>query len=196
MQTINVVLIDIDSTLNRFVTHALRFVGCDIPDDDRIYKPEWGWAIYTAYKYFGGKLSEEGFWDALTRECWASCPISEECGPILDRAVRLVGQKNVCLLSAPPRGADQLAGKLEWIQRHMPKWLHRQYLFGPRKHYCARPDHLLIDDADHNVNDFIKAGGRAILVPRPWNSSHELPPLEYVTGRLDAMITAKERTNG
>ena len=183
------IFIDIDGVLNRFVTYILMRLGCNIEDDDRIFKPEWGWDIYKAYVYYHKQpLTENEFWDHITREMWATVPLTSEAWPIINLAVELVGEKNVCLLSAPPRGADQLAGKLEWIQNNMPKWLHRQYLFGPKKHYCARPDHLLIDDADHNCRDFVAVGGLAILVPRPWNKNHELPTLEFVTTKLDQLI--------
>jgi hypothetical protein len=33
----------------------------------------------------------------------------------------------------------------------------------------GRPDHLLIDDYDQNVQRFTESDGQAILVPMPWN---------------------------
>ena len=49
-----------------------------------------------------------------------------------------------------------------------------------RKHFCARPDALLIDDSDHNVEAFLAHGGQAILVPRPWNPLHCMPTLTFL----------------
>ncbi len=45
----------------------------------------------------------------------------------------------------------------------------RRYLMGPAKHFCSGPGRVLIDDSDKNVIEFLRSGGQAILVPRPWN---------------------------
>jgi 5'(3')-deoxyribonucleotidase len=191
MNAVQNIFVDIDGVLNEFTIHALRWVGIDVPyDNNAIYRAEWGWGIYKAVEHYcPGRFTETGFWEELTRECWASAPLTPEANLIIDAAVQLVGKDNVCLLSAPPRSADQLAGKLEWIQRHMPTWLHRQYLFGPKKAFCAAPWNLLIDDADHNCRKFRQAGGQAILVPKPWNSAHDLNTHDYMTVRLGELIS-------
>ena len=50
----------------------------------------------------------------------------------------------------------------------------RDFLIGPPKWICARPDQLLIDDNDGNVESFRERGGQAILFPQPWNLNHRL----------------------
>jgi hypothetical protein len=56
------------------------------------------------------------------------------------------------------------------------------------KRLLAKPDHVLIDDKDSNVEEFIKDGGRAYMPPQPWNSRHKeygtdwLPELEKFLG--------------
>jgi hypothetical protein len=62
-------------------------------------------------------------------------------------------------------------------------------LIGPRKHFACRPTTLLVDDGDHNVREWRAAGGPAILVPRPWNTNHDLAddPMMYVHHRFDQL---------
>lgn len=166
------IFLDIDDVLNRFTMAALKHVGCDVEVSGYEYDPAWGWDIVKAANALGGHFTRDEFWARIGRDFWATVPVSAECYGLLGVCASLVGAKNVCLLSSPPRHPDCLAGKLEWIHTFLPKRMHRQFLFGPRKHFCARPDALLIDDRDKNVDDFRKHGGMAILVPRPWNSAH------------------------
>jgi len=108
----------------------------------------------------------------FNRKDWTSFPKSDEFQWLLDSCEALVGRENICILTTPILDPGCAAGKMEWIYNHCPKWLHRQYLIGPPKHFCAQPDALLIDDSDRNVKLFQAHGGQAILVPRPWNSLH------------------------
>jgi hypothetical protein len=43
-------------------------------------------------------------------------------------------------------------------------------MFGSAKHLMAKPDVLLIDDLQKNVDKFIDAGGQAVCVPSNWNT--------------------------
>jgi 5'(3')-deoxyribonucleotidase len=164
---INTIFLDLDDVLNDFTMFTLRSLGCDIVD----YYPAWGWDIVKAANAMHPSriFTKETFWDSLDRKHWATVPKSEMCDWLVRECAGLVGCKNVYILSAPTIDPDSLAGKLEWIHSNLPAWIHRQFLIGPHKHLCARPDALLIDDRDKNVEDFQEAGGRTILVPRPWN---------------------------
>jgi 5'(3')-deoxyribonucleotidase len=164
---INTIFLDLDDVLNDFTMSTLRSLGCDIVD----YDPKWGWDIVKAANapHPSRSFTKETFWDSLDRKHWATIPKSEMCDWLVRKCAAEVGCKNVCILSAPTIDPDSLAGKLEWIHSSLPAWMHRQFLIGPYKHLCARPDALLIDDCDKNVYDFHEAGGHTILVPRPWN---------------------------
>jgi len=176
---IKTIFLDLDDVLNRFTMYALEQIGCKVDAyDDSSYNPKWGWNIVRAANTLPGhsrhknKLSPKEFWNAINRKVWASVPLSAECQYLLDNCKDLVGEENVCILSCPTNDPECLAGKLEWIHEYMPPWLWRQYLIGPQKWMCARPDALLIDDSDANVMAFRKHGGQAVLVPRPWNILH------------------------
>ena len=63
-------------------------------------------------------------------------------------------------------------GKVEWVHRYFRTFEKRLIITQAPKSLLAKPDTLLIDDRDKNIEEFIAAGGQAILVPRPWNELH------------------------
>jgi hypothetical protein len=134
------------------------------------------------------EFSTSKFWKSIPRHVWAQCPESEELSWLLGHCEALVGKENICLLTATTLDPECPAGKLEWIHKFMPKWMHRQYLLGPFKTFTASSDTLLIDDADKNIDAFRKAGGRTLIVPRPWNSFHATPTLPYLTERFRCVV--------
>jgi 5'(3')-deoxyribonucleotidase len=78
---------------------------------------------------------------------------------------------DIYLMTANPNYAhDQMA----WITEHFPKYRNR-ILIGDPKHLAANSKAILIDDCDKNCEDFIAAGGHAILCPRPWNTRWNAP---------------------
>lgn len=90
-------------------------------------------------------------------------------GPLFwQLACDTVGISNVCILSATSLSPNCVKGKTVWLNKHLPNVPH---LLGPgkAKPFCAAPDTILIDDTEKNVDAFQRAGGRALLVPRPWN---------------------------
>jgi hypothetical protein len=110
------------------------------------------------------------FWSRLERaEFWAGLEPTPECAAILTAVENQYGPENVCILSSPTLSPGSLAGKYQWIRHHLPAYS-RRFLIGPPKHFLARADAVLIDGSDDNVRTFRRAGGWAILVPRPWNA--------------------------
>jgi 5'(3')-deoxyribonucleotidase len=137
-------------------------------------------------------LTKSEFWDSITRDIWATIPQSEEFYLLLGYCENLVGQENICILTAPTIDPECVAGKLEFIHNHFPKWMHRQFLIGPRKQFCAHPEALLIDDADKNVDQFRAWGGNAILVPRPWNSLHARNTVAHIHREFEHFSSLRE----
>lgn len=180
------VLLDLDGVLNKFYHHALHYLG--IADySDETHPVECGYDIIAAANKLAGyeRFTPRAFWNAIPRHVWATAPKSEECDWLLDECVRLVGRDGVCIATSPTLDPDSLAGKLEWIHANLPPWLHRQYLVGPCKQFLAHPQALLVDDADRNIDSFRLWGGRAVLVPRPWNSEHRLSTRGKLSGFFD-----------
>lgn len=187
--------LDIDGVLNKLILLAMMKVGCKITLDEKCFDPAWGWNMLLGVKHYTGvEMNDDEFWGQIDQETWRNAPLSDECWPIIERCERLVGRENIVLLTATPKCSEHLmpqciVGKMQWIKEQMPEWLHTQYYIGPEKFHVAQSSsNLLIDDGDHNIQAFIKAGGRAIRVPRPWNCDHDLPALETITMRLDELI--------
>lgn len=187
------IFIDLDDTLNSFTMPVLRFFGCPVGVYDYHRFPvEVGYDMLAAYE----KLKPEGlptydvptFWDRVGRQVWASVPMSREFDVILDLATQHVDQDRIGILTSPTKDPNCLAGKLDWIHMYLPSWLWRQYSIGPRKHFCARADSLLIDDSDEQVNMFRKEGGQAILVPRPWNSLHGVNTAKHISAEFNRLF--------
>ncbi|REJ65602.1 MAG: hypothetical protein DWQ31_16820 [Planctomycetota bacterium] len=184
------ILLDLDGVCNRSPMSFLKYVGCPVDDYSyRDYPVGCGWDLVEAANRLhpSRKFSVGEFWDTIDRRAWATAPESAEFKWLLGHCEALVGRKSICILTSPTIDPDCLAGKLEWIHSHFPKWMHRQFLIGPRKHFCARPDALLIDDADHNVAAFREHGGQAILVPRPWNSLIGTDTFQHLAEQFDAL---------
>ena len=74
------------------------------------------------------------------------------------------------LLTAPAQTPGAVDGRLSWISREIPELRKRTIICGC-KEACAYPGALLIDDCSKNVESFVKAGGHALLVPRPYNTA-------------------------
>jgi len=75
---------------------------------------------------------------------------------------------DVYILTAPTLSANSYSGKIKWIENNLIRYKHRTIIC-PCKELLAG-NGILVDDSDKNVDTFRKAGGQAILVPRPWNS--------------------------
>lgn len=208
MYPIKRICLDIDGVLNTMQQTLMQHGGIVGFTDDQ-YPTDIGFDIVSAINRLSGfqKFTNSSFWNSVPRSLWATCPKSDEYDLILRGAEWLVGKDNIILLTSPTRDPDCCAGKMEWIYAHLPKWLHRQFLMGPTKEFCARPDTLLIDDADKNVNAFTAAGGVGLLVPRPWNSKHvlyaglaredhRLAASHYLAGFFAESMQLKGKMNG
>ena len=185
--TLTRIFLDLDDVCNTFTLSALREVGCPVgPWDYDNYDPRWGFNIVKAANALhpNCEFGATGFWNSLSRKFWATIPKSGEFDMLLKECEALVGRKEMCILSSPTLDPDCAAGKMEWIYKNLPTWLHRQFLIGPPKHFCARPDAVLIDDSDANVKAFRDYGGQAILMPRPWNKHHHLNAKAYLRGEF------------
>ena len=91
------------------------------------------------------------------------------------------------ILSSPGLGEEAPTGKIQWLRKHV-KPDFADYLFGHQKWLCAKPDQVLIDDRDKNIDQFVAAGGKAILFPQVWNSNYAITDrLTYVVDELQRL---------
>lgn len=171
------IYLDMDDVCNRFTMYALKIMGCPINImDDSVCAPEWKFDIIKAINALHPHrvFNTRTFWGNLPEEVWSEAPISDEYQYLLTWAAGCVGRENVFFLSTPTLCPLSCSGKIKWIKKFAPSWMQRQYVFTPRKACCANDTSLLIDDKDFNVISFMQASGHALLVPRPWNSAHDI----------------------
>ena len=69
----------------------------------------------------------------------------------------------------------------------------RDYLFAPshQKQLLAGKNRILIDDSQRNVEQWKQAGGRAVLVPQPWNWADPVPQdamADYLMGLVQEEV--------
>lgn len=112
--------------------------------------------------------------DAIcTMEFWIELSWMYDGQDILREVTKYFKPEQVYLLTTPMSNVESPTGKWIWVKNNIPKYYKRTIIAQAPKSLLAKPDCLLIDDKDENVEKFIAAGGDAILVPRPWNKLHK-----------------------
>lgn len=157
-------LIDLDGVLVDFVTGI-----CAAHGSSNVYDDPANHGKYEMEVLLG--LSATQFWKPANEQFWADLPITDDFHALLGIVESAFGAENVCLLTSPIANEGCTTGKVRWIYKHLPDYK-RRFLIGPVKHFCAHERSVLVDDYDKNVNNFREHGGKAVLVPRPWNSMH------------------------
>jgi hypothetical protein len=172
------IFLDVDDTLNTFTMFTLnRWFMCDGVSGDYDYEAfarvlPGQRDIVKACPLLGGSgLTAEEFWECLPEWCWAETPKSPEFDLILEFAQSMVPRDRIFLATDVTKSPCCLSGKLKWIHDYLPDWMHRQFFITPRKGQLSDRSggDLLIDDSEGACRKFRARGGRAILVPRPWN---------------------------
>ena len=169
--------------------------------------------VYDAFEMpyvYDSRLQTWNFWEnwpnKVTRgdidaKCdalfWSGLDWMHDGKDILKLVLDKFDVSQVYLLTNPIVGGHgSCSGKLEWIDQHMRQFYHRTILTVATKSLLAKPNVLLIDDNDLNIDEFAAAGGQVIQVPRPWNRDSEFAhnTVEAVAGRLEGFINghAKE----
>lgn len=176
------IFVDVDDTLNQFTMHTLLLMGCPA---NSVYPVDVGYDIVAACNRLQAhQRGKHEFWAMLPEEVWSEAPPTPECSWLLDECAEVVGQENVFLCTSATLAPSSVSGKLKWIQRHLPTWIHRQYLITPHKYLLARVGTLLIDDSHDQCLNFTRHGGETIVVPRPWNPNHTWNTEEYIRASL------------
>jgi hypothetical protein len=155
-----VCFLDLDGVLVDFVGGALAAHGRTLPIADV------RWDFCTQIGFRG--VDDPAFWAPLGYDFWANLGWHADGRAIVGTVDRLF-EGQVALLTSPCDTLGCAEGKREWVRRHLPEFSQR-LLIGTSKHLVAGPGKVLVDDHDANVAAFRCGGGRAVLVPRPWNT--------------------------
>lgn len=168
-----VVYLDMDGVLVNFVRGALDHLGSGAEMNDITWDfPKDVFGYSDAY--------DPTFWAHFaTEEFWANLDWTPEGQSLLKGVEEMVGQENIGLLTTPMDIAGCIEGKKQWVKKHLPKY-QKQLIVTPAKYLLSGLGKLLVDDHDPNLHKFTRtpqghpSGGRAVLVPRPWNSGKHL----------------------
>lgn len=119
--------------------------------------------------YSSSPDDEKLFQQAMHRDdFWQSLKVYAEAGSFVTDLQDLAP---TFFLSRALPAPSCWAGKQAWASYHFP-WI-PLFLTGAKKACIATPEILLVDDSDGEVDAWRKAGGRAVLFPRRWNSDHQ-----------------------
>lgn len=179
-------LFDLDGVFVDFVRGSLRVHN---------YHMDYDKVMWT----FDREIYEdpEKFWAPFGYEFWANLEWLPEGKELLEQAVAVAGWDNIILCTSPAKNPGCIDGKIAWIEKNIPQ-LKRQFMITPAKQFAASRDKLLIDDNDGNVKKFQEAGGKAVLVPAPWNENRHMLdphnnwryPVKYVMAHILSFLEA------
>lgn len=158
--------LDIDGVLADFTTGVHRKLGIDYDPKRWPYKvgPE-GWDFHNEIGMSFAELSA-----LCDFEFWESLPWHYDGRDILGVLLRYCTIDEITLLTTPMPHYMSASGKMAWLEKNLPAYKWRTLICSAKKEILAPlPGSILIDDCQRNVDAWEKAGGTAILVPRPWN---------------------------
>jgi len=119
-------------------------------------------------------MTDTEFWAQIDARAdfWPGLALTADAAAILQACESIAGP-NVYLLTSPPLNPVACTGKVQWVRDKLPSY-YRKLFIGSHKPAFAHGGAVLVDDYDGNVDGFRAAGGRAVLVPRQWNTAHHL----------------------
>jgi len=158
---IKTVYCDMDGVLTNFIGEVNECMG--IPRDT--ISTKWDWV-----EDYGYTLDQVNDW--CTIDFWANLEWTPDGHDILRLVTSVFKPEQIYLLTTPMPNPESYTGKALWVQKYLPEYSKRLIVTPVPKSEFAHRDILLIDDRDENIEGFVKAGGNAILVPRPWNELH------------------------
>lgn len=186
------IFVDLDEVLVDFVGAACREWGTTKEQVVKHWTPGvWGIEPFLGKTLGRGEdapLTTEEFWTRINGkvEFW------EQLQPLpwADDVLALVSSvtDDWYIVSSPTNCETCHTGKVRWLKRRFGQTFNRFALW-PHKHLLAQPGTILIDDAEHNVDSFERAGkgySRGVLFPHIGNSRYRraTDPLEAVRDSL------------
>lgn len=170
MRRVTDVFLDMDGLFVDFVGGALAALGATAAD----LKPgEWHIerCLGITPAKFWERCSGHIFWESLR---WMPDGVQ-----VVEAAEAFAADAgaNLWVYTSPSDDIGSFSGKYAWMKRHLPR-LARSLVLCCNKASMRKPGGLLIDDNDGNCagwrGDFRTPGGDAVLMPRFWNSEHDL----------------------
>ena len=161
-RTIVQILLDLDGVLVDFMGGIHRALGGPPIDPWQWTYNKWEW-----YKDLGWTFEQMNA--VCTFDFWANLKWTPDGHDIL----REVYREQLYFVTCPMPNIYSASGKMAWIRKNLPLYESQIIVSTVPKEFFAAPDRLLIDDKNENVDEFEKAGGKAILINRPWNRGYK-----------------------
>lgn len=156
-----VALFDLDGLLANFVAGSLAAHGKHIPH------AEIGYDFMTQAGFEG--IADPAFWAPLKNpDFWQNLDPYPDGMALFTRVAAVIPMSRIGFLSscACPGAHD---GKKAWLEKHLGVYAKHFFAGEAKELLAAAPNKLLVDDFNSNVDRFKAAGGRTVLIPRPWN---------------------------
>ena len=170
---INTVYCDLDDVLADFMKGLHKALHILYDYENYPYKKgDWNILGYQIKSDDGSLVSFDQCNDCCTTSFWQDLEWMHDGHDIFRAIFDKFSTNQIYLLTTPMPNLESASGKMIWVYENLPVHLKHTIITQAPKHLLARPDTLLIDDKDENVDDFREAGGKALLVPRPWNRAH------------------------
>ncbi len=156
------VLLDMDGVLTNFHKGVCKAFHYPCVLDEMIRYAFWeDWKEKNVTGQDVNNICNQVFWEDLE---WM-----HDGKEILRIVEDAYGKENIFIITLPMPNAGSWTGKRIWIEHMAPDYKKQLIVTQASRAFFASPNTLLIDDKQENVDEFIKAGGNAILIPRPWN---------------------------
>lgn len=148
---------------------------CKLHNREDPYKYEINHGNFAMDQIWGMSLEE--FYKPLQYDFWRNIEVYPEAAEILNL---VISYGKVSIATSPSVNVFGCCdAKRDWTKEHFPYFVDR-LIFIREKWLIATPYSVLIDDYDKNIDDFRENGGHAILVPKPWNSLHNLKDIDLI----------------
>jgi len=165
---IKTVFLDVDGVMVNFVKGVCNAFGKRYTCSNR------GWPTDYAFWNEWPDITFKIVNAACNTKWWSQLEWVEDGHDILRAVTEKFNPEQIYLVTQPMPNVESATGKWLWVKHNLPEYYSRMITTptGVPKSLLARSDALLIDDKDENIDEFIAAGGRGLLVPRPWNRAH------------------------
>lgn len=155
------ILLDMDGVVADYVSAIHDHHG-----KINIYNDPINLGVYSHLLPFN--MTWEEYNKGLDYDFWFSLDKTPEADQIVELA-RSYDQE-IMFITHPIGEFGCYEGKLDWAHKHFPGI--PVYFAPDGRSSLAKSNYILIDDSDKNVFEYSNNRGRAVLVPRKWNSDH------------------------
>lgn len=179
-----IIYLDLDGVCSNFIKSCIQANDLNYEQTINRWKKDFR-GVFSAFEVFG--INNSTFWgniENIGEDFW----VKMEVYPwFFNLYTELSKIGKVIFLTKPSHSPLSHSGKIKWLQKQF-NYNFTDYIMTPHKELLASKDSILIDDYPKNVEDFIKAGGKAILFPQFWNTLEDIDnKVEFVLNSLYAL---------